>query len=148
MAREMNGRLRKELEEILRRKDTDLTLEELAEDFERAGRFAPCAYFSTIPPASCKLGHELDCLHCSDYEPHEPPGSLESAICEFEDGKVYHRMKFAESDGFYRRGETFCGKFVDESEGNVEICDDETFSKSRLCKRCEIEYRKENEGRK
>ena len=133
---EMDELLRKELEEILRRKGVGLTIEELAEDFEKAGRLAPCAYFSAIPPAHCKLGHELDCLYCPDYEFHEPPGILESAVCGFEEFKIYHIMKSAESDGFYRHGETLCGRFVDESSDYIEIYDYEAFSDRRLCKKC------------
>lgn len=140
---EISNRLRAELEEILRRKKVGSTLEELAKQFEKAGRLAPCRYFSAMAPnrlalgAHCKLGYELDCLNCPKYEPHEPPGSLESAICEFEKGKVYHIMRFAESDGFYRWGETLCGRLVDESVEDVDIYDDDSFTQSRLCKKCE-----------
>ena len=140
---EINRKLKRELEEILKGKGVGLTLEELAQEFERAGRSAPCAYFSALPGVNpCKLGYELDCLNCSKYEPHERPGPLESAICEFSEGRVYHIMQFAESDGFYRRGETSCGRFVDEIAEDVEIYDDETFSVRRPCKKCNAKLKK------
>lgn len=142
---EISNRLRAELEEILKRKEVGSTLQELAQEFKEAGRLAPCKYFSALAPdrlalgAHCKLGHELDCLNCPTYEPHERPGSLESAICLFEQGKVYHIMRFAESDGYYRWGQTLCGRFVDERVYDVEIYDGETFSQSELCKKCSAE---------
>jgi len=139
----INRRLKAELEEILKRKETILTLEELAQEFEKVGRSAPCAYFSALPGVHpCKLGHELDCLNCSKYEPHEPPGTLESAICEFSESEVSHIMEFAESDGFYRCGETLCGRLVDERAQDVDIYDDESFSQRRPCKKCNAKSEK------
>lgn len=137
---EISRRLRAELEEILRRKGFGLTVEELAMEFERAGRSAPCRYFSALA-AQCHLGYELDCLTCSKYVPHERPGPLESAICRFGAGRVYHIMEFAESDGFYRWGRTLCGRFVDEKVEDVEIYD-EGFSDLRPCALCKARMRR------
>jgi hypothetical protein len=137
---EISDKLRAQLEEIIRQKRFALTPEELAQDFQKADRLAPCAHFSALSAIlhvnPCKLGYELDCLNCSNYEPHEPPGPLEPAICVFENGKVYHVMEFAESDGFYRQGMTLCGRFVDEEADDVEIYGGETLSGMRLCKKC------------
>ena len=139
----INKQLKAELEEILKRKGVASTIEELALEFEKAGRSAPCAYFSALPGVHpCKLGYQVDCLNCAKYEPHERPGPLESAICEFPESRVYHIMQFAESDGFYRRGETLCGRFVDETAEDVEIYDDDTFSARRPCKKCNAKLKK------
>ncbi len=109
--------------------------DELAGEFEKRGRLAPCLYFSGL--GHCHLGYQLDCLNCPKYEPHEPPGPFKEAICEFETGRVYHIMEFAESDGFYRRGKTLCGIFVDEGVYTVEIYGAMTLRERRLCQKCE-----------
>ena len=61
------------------------------------------------------------------------------AICEFAAGKVYHLMAFAESDGFYRRGKTLCGRHVDERLEDVDIYPDEAMSHREVCKKCKGE---------
>lgn len=138
---EIGKRLRLELEKILQRTETKFTLEELARELEKKGRLAPCLYFSGLTSDCMQLGHELDCLNCPDYEPHEPPGPLDEAICEFELGKVYHVMEFAESDGCYRLGRTLCGRFVDERVDDADIYDHKAFSQRRPCRRCEARRR-------
>lgn len=144
----MEKNLKAQLEEILRRKGVGSTPErlgELALELQKRSRAAPCRYFSALVPG-CKLGYELDCLNCPQYVPHESPGPLPGAICEFEGGRVYHLMKAAESDGFWRWGVTLCGRLVDEEGQDVEIYPGgETLSQRRLCRRCQRERDKMGE---
>jgi hypothetical protein len=131
----MDEILKLQLLEILKRKKFGMTYEELIREFKEAGRLAPCLYFSALPPRCCKLRRELNCPSCPEYKHHETPGPLTSAICRFSSGRIYHAMRYTVSDGFFRRGETFCGREIDESEMDVEVLD-MPYSGHRLCKKC------------
>lgn len=101
-------------------------LEEARERMREVNRLAPCRNFSVIPPR-CKLHHELDCLTCPDYEPHEIPGRWSKGYAFFEAGRVIHLVEDVESDGFYRSGKTLCGRMLSEEEMSVEIYPLESF---------------------
>jgi hypothetical protein len=99
-------------------------------------RSAPCNNFSGYQ-GTCHLGLEIDCLNCTRYEPWEPPGPLDEDIsmCEYETGRVYHLMEYAESDGYYRRGRTICGRYVDEKTDEVVIYEG-IDSERKFCEYC------------
>jgi len=57
MPEDMNGRLKKELEDILQGDD---------------GRRKPCRYYRLVPPPGCILGWDISqCNFCSFYRPVE-----------------------------------------------------------------------------
>ena len=119
----------KQIERLIERKKE----QQFALELVMQTRFAPCSYFSGLT-RSCRKGRQVDWLDCSEYEPHETPGPLEKAICEYETGKTYHIMQYAESDGFYRKGRTLCGREVNEELDNVEINDYKP--ERKLCQYC------------
>lgn len=58
-------------------------------------------------------------------------------------GKVYHIMRCASVDVFWRCGITFCGKSFDEERDDVEIYPDDTLEGKPACKRCLAEIQRQ-----
>jgi len=114
-----------EIGEIIAKKERE-GLEEVKERLREVGRSAPCRYFFAVPPR-CSLRHELDCLTCPDYKPHETPGRWTKGYAVFESGRVIHLVEDVESDGFYRSGRALCGRMLSEEEMAVEIYPLESF---------------------
>ncbi|MBN1856330.1 MAG: hypothetical protein JW846_05180 [Dehalococcoidia bacterium] len=135
-----------ELAEIIARKDGE-RLEQAKTRLRDVGRGTPCRHFSGLS-RECKLGYELYCLTCQDYEPHETPGSWDKGYAMFENGRVLHLVKNVKSNGFFRSGWTLCGRALSEEDMAVEIYPLETFeqveevtkeplfSDRRICRSC------------
>jgi len=122
--------------------------QDAAEHMKEAGRLAPCVWLSGLD-GTCKLGHDPNCLTCVDYRPHESPGFLNSPVCKFETSHIYHLMHYAESDGYYRSGQTFCNRYVDELNMPLEIYDGdsphgEDLKEYRLCKKCAMSIQRQS----
>jgi len=139
-----------EISEIMARKKGE-ELQELKQRFKEVGRSAPCRHLSTIPP-QCSLRHELNCLACPDYRPHEMPGKWSKGYAVFESGSVIHLVEHLESDGFYRSGRALCGRILSEEKMAVEIYSLESFDEldeqmkgapypiGGICRKCQGSY--------
>lgn len=132
-----------EIGEIIARKERE-GLEEVKERL-RGWALSPLPVFFAVPPR-CSLRHELDCLTCPDYKPHETPGTWTKGYAIFEAGRVIHLVKDVESDGFYRSGRALCGRMLSEEEMAVEIYPLESFD--QLVEEMGERYPGQNVGRK
>lgn len=119
MSRKLSVRVEQQIEGVLREKE------------------APCQFFTAFPP-TCQKGYSVPCP-CAKYKPREDPGELEPGLCLYEFGHVVHLMRFNSSDGFYRRGMTWCGRKVDEAIDALEIYDGDPSSDARICLKCQRE---------
>ena len=132
--------------EIIANKERE-AIEEAKGRLREVGRLAPCRYFLLFSPR-CSLNHEINCLTCPDYEPHETPGRWSKGYAIFEDGRVIHLVEDVESDGFFRSGRALCGRMLSEEEMAVEIYPLESFDQldeeisqlyrgQNVCKKCQ-----------
>ncbi len=108
-----------EIAEIFANKEK-ADIADFREKLREAGRSAPCRNFFAVPPR-CFLGHELDCLICPDYQPHETPGTWDKGYALFECGRVVHLVRSVVSDGFYRSAKALYGRWLSEEDDAVEI---------------------------
>lgn len=124
-------------------------VEEVLQKFREVGRISPCVQFSALA-CKCRLDHVLDCLNCSDYEPHETPGDLGIGYAKYETGRVIHLVDDLQTDGFNRSGPALCHRWPDEEFDAVEIYPVtswaeiiQAYGEKKICKRCLKAYKDE-----
>ncbi len=125
---------------------------EIMTKFREVGRSSPCSHFTGLS-LKCRLNHELDCLTCPEYEPHETLGNLGRGYAEYECGKVIHLVDDVQTDGFYRSGPALCRRWPDGESDAVEVYPanswDEviqTFGEQKICKRCLKAFKEDQKG--